>query len=451
MSAYALPGLFPPVEDNYSSISYATTTAMSSIVAAASTTTTKSTNGSFTSLASGTASLVADEPMEDQEASSSSSSLSSNSMTLACHMDQQSNITSRNVCHNRSKSNRNKTHPLPHCSYANLPPLKPLDDESEGPDSGESSSSSMLGIVIKEAKIDPVRLVQYLTGHGSTSNNNNNKTLRRRGCKERMMITNGVGSGSLQNSPVNRRAVVDFNTAGTASSNDDSSNRRRRLCSSSTHHSTNQSSLAKSDSSPHNEAIEFELSITFQGRKYTAKRTMQCMIKLRDDLIREMNARRQWLTRQMPPLHSSTANDQATNSNNSNHYTHSPPLHTIEIPEIPPLNLSGGNEQHQSHSNPSSHHSFGMIGGIGFVGRGFTMLHAMVASYVPVMDRWLKNVMAVVPQDSECLLNFLWEPTCTDNDLETMGSLLETNKDKSISMGSIKELDIEEEEDDAEL
>lgn len=76
------------------------------------------------------------------------------------------------------------------------------------------------------------------------------------------------------------------------------------------------------------------------------------------------------------------------------------------------------------------------------------MLHAMVTSYAPVMDRWLKTVMAVVPQDSECLLNFLWEPSCDDN-LERFGSILESSKDKSISMGSIKELDIEEEEEDA--
>jgi hypothetical protein len=111
---------------------------------------------------------------------------------------------------------------------------------------------------------------------------------------------------------------------------------------------------------------------------------------------------------------------------------------SIEIPEIPTLDFSASDSR--SHDPSSSNPYSSRIGGMGFVGRGFTMLHAMVTSYAPVMDRWLKTVMAVVPQDSECLLNFLWEPSCDDN-LERFGSILESSKDKSISMGSIKEED----------
>jgi hypothetical protein len=89
---------------------------------------------------------------------------------------------------------------------------------------------------------------------------------------------------------------------------------------------------------------------------------------------------------------------------------------------------------------------------MGFVGRGFTMLHALVTSYVPVMERWLKNVATIVPQDSECLMNFLWEPTSTNVEF---GSILENNNNSSsnnnkllrssrTSMGSIKEIDSED-------
>ncbi|KAG7360492.1 hypothetical protein IV203_035591 [Nitzschia inconspicua] len=410
MSAYALPGLFPPVEDTSSS---------STSFGATSTSTTTP----FTSLASGRAlpAPLSSSPtiggkagIDQQESLSTTSSTSSNATTGSDH-DQ-----------THSKRSIGSTSTPLHSSYAYLPPLKSLDDEFDC--SSSSTSSGMLGIAIKEAKIDPVRLVQYLTG----SNSSTNKTMRRRGPKERMTI-NGT-TGSPQGSPVHRRSVVDV-------SSDKWGVRKPR-------NPHNAHSSKSSSNSPHNEAIEFELSITFQGRRYTAKRTMQCMIKLRDDLIREMNTRRHWLTRQMPPIHTTaTASTDEESSNSDTPHTIPP---TIEIPEIPTLNLSDNHHPHDPSS--SSHHS--RVGGIGFVGRGFTMLHAMVTSYVPVMDRWLKTVMAVVPQDSECLLNFLWEPPSNNenaNELVSFGSILESsgnNKNQSISMGSIKELDIEEEEED---
>lgn len=114
---------------------------------------------------------------------------------------------------------------------------------------------------------------------------------------------------------------------------------------------------------------------------------------------------------------------------------------TIEIPEIPPLV-----DEEES------------IGNSGFVGRGFTMLHALATSYVPVMERWLRNVMTIVPQDSECLMNFLWEPLTT-NDVTLMSwevpSSKSCNNNNSLAgLGSIKELDYKtdesEDEDDDE-
>lgn len=147
---------------------------------------------------------------------------------------------------------------------------------------------------------------------------------------------------------------------------------------------------------PHDEAITFELSISFHGRKYTATRTMQCIIQLRDDLIREMNNKKRWL----------------------------------KIPEIPPLN---GDENESSFAS-------------GFVGRGFTMLHAMVTSYVPVMERWLASVMAVVPQDSECLMNFLWEPLPSEVPLD----FALKSSASAATLGSIKELDYDTGDSDSE-
>jgi hypothetical protein len=102
---------------------------------------------------------------------------------------------------------------------------------------------------------------------------------------------------------------------------------------------------------------------------------------------------------------------------------------TIEIPEIPPL---GGGES---------------MGNSGIMGRGFTMLHAMATSYVPVMERWLRNVMVIVPQDSECLTNFLWEPITT----EAFPLELPSKSCNSLAaLGSIKELDYKTDDSDDE-
>ena len=87
----------------------------------------------------------------------------------------------------------------------------------------------------------------------------------------------------------------------------------------------------------------------------------------------------------------------------------------MEIPEIPPISEGGG---------PG-----------GFVGRGFTMLHAVVSSYCPTLERWLGNVMAIVPQDSECLSDFLWEPLTKEAEIDLANSCVSL-----ATLGSIKEL-----------
>lgn len=203
----------------------------------------------------------------------------------------------------------------------------------------EHADETMIGIAVKEAKLDPVRLVQSITG------------------PSRPHISQ---------------------------------------C---------------SKANPHEDAIEFELSISFNGRKYTAMRSMQCIVQLRYDLISEMNFRKQWLhTRRQ---HSQDAKDEDGD--------------TIQIPEIPPM---AGEE-----------------GSGGFVGRGFTMLHAVLSSYCPAMERWLLSVAKIVPLDSESLSNFLWEPLSKEAAVDFAQSCSSLK-----SLSSIPELKgyglVEEEEDE---
>jgi len=315
-------------------------------------------------------------------------------------------------------------------------------------DAVNSSTSSNIGcilnsaaIAVKEAKIDPVRWIHYITGSNPQQYAHQiGKTLRRR--------------------------VTSSNNSSTAGNPSSGSNTKSG-------HNNSDNSSSNNNKSQQNEAIEFELSITYDGRKYTAKRTMHCIIQLRDDLIREMERRRQWLT-QKQDLSTTTRLNIPHESSKMNQFnghlrftqqpsyfdvTHSSSekvttkdnnhSNAVEIPEIPPF-TSGHDRRHT-------------LGDSGFVGKGFTMLHAMVKSYVPVMESWLNNIMEIVPQDSECLMNFLWEPStempsaCFKSVLDSVNNSDQvgvSNKFKSstslATLGSIKELDYDTEDDDSE-
>lgn len=344
------------------------------------------------------------------------------------------------ACENsQESSSRDKNMPLHHQDgkYSNF-------SNSQEGNGVTSSSSTNIGcllnsaaIAVKEAKIDPVRWIQYVTGSNPQQYAHQiGKTLRRR--------VSG-NSGSPQVSPVGRKPSIRTRSDSSLGSNSTSG---------SNNNSTN-------NQSPQNEAIEFELAITLHGRRYTAKRSMQRIMQLRDDLIREMKRRRQWLTQkqsqpssnstrvQLPyesTAHSSYINP--THSFNNRIATKQEPekkhCYAVQIPEIPPFDGSDDRDT-------------------GFVGRGFTMLHVMVTSYVPVMECWLKNVMEIVPQDSECLMNFLWEPATeisSDSCKSVLDSINNNNytgvlkKFKSstslATLCSIKETEYDTEDDDSE-
>jgi len=266
--------------------------------------------------------------------------------------------------------------------------------------SGDTRSEEP-GIAVKEAKIDPIRLIRSVTGNSSRNQAQARKLMRRRGSRERVC----GDFMSPPNSPINRKQSMAYGE-------DDYQQQTNNMA---------------SKGNPHEEAIEFELSISFNGRKYTATRTLQCIVQLRDDLIREMNARRQWLR-----IRQSSSDAFSTTDNKHDHRDiigtkKSEEQIRIEIPEIPSMTC-----EETSGSN-------------GFVGRGFTMLHALATSYVPVVERWLRNVMAIVPQDSECLTNFLWEPLSKDS---LPPELPSKSCNSLVTLGSIKELDYNTEDDD---
>lgn len=388
MSAYALPGLFPPIEGKAASGG----------------------GGVGNVDVEGSRNFTGSNCSEDFETSTTA-------LAVPEPLHKQQQDDSARMIEKIVKASVDRFCPLslnPYAIQAATKPIKYKSDENN--DNGP-------GIAVKEAKIDPVRLVQSVTGSPRVQQMPR-KTTRRRSSTERLDAQPGV---SLKRS--SNTSISDDSTSSTNSCNNSSSS---------------SSGTASACTSPHDDAIEFELSISFNGRKYTATRTMQCILQLRDDLIREMNTRKRWL--QIRKAYGNTDNPDnefVPTSRQGVHFEDSPNTsgivdddggdEDIQIPELPPL---AGND-------PATR-------GAGFVGRGFTMLHAMATSYIPTMERWLRNVLAIVPQDSECLTNFLWEPISNgQSQLE-----LKFNTSKSCGslepLGSIMELDYNTEDEDSE-
>ena len=149
----------------------------------------------------------------------------------------------------------------------------------------------------------------------------------------------------------------------------------------------------------HEDAIQFELSISFNGRSYCATRTLPRIMELRNDLIREINSRRKRLQTQSQRL----LWNAKTKDSNGEYLEVSKGEEerscNVCIPEIP--------EWRDTDSVA--------VNGGGGVARGFAMLQALLGPYCPAIEGWLQSVMDLVPPTSSpSLSNFLWEPVSAD-------------------------------------
>jgi hypothetical protein len=172
----------------------------------------------------------------------------------------------------------------------------------------------------------------------------------------------------------------------------------------------------------HEEAIQFELSIEYNGRNYTATRTFRRIVQLRNDLIQEINTRRKQL--QQRRRRRRQQRDSRVEKTMPGKILDGD---DVSVPELPDC------ENH-------SHHN-----------RGFTMLQALLRNYCPIVERWLRRVADLFPQ-SESLGEFLWEPIGEPTVIIKEVVSLKRNVSKSFSsLQSIPEGDDDDEEDDGSL
>jgi hypothetical protein len=151
------------------------------------------------------------------------------------------------------------------------------------------------------------------------------------------------------------------------------------------------------------DAIQFTLSITLNGRKYTATRALPSFVKLRQDLLQELE------TKKSSPSRLQRSGRIPNVDGKKNDSLFQPGMDALQqdneevvIPELP----IGGNAADSDKSG----------GLIGMAGRGFRGLQDTVKNYCPPMEHWIRSVAALVPS-SPTLANFLWEPLhCSNQD-----------------------------------
>lgn len=174
---------------------------------------------------------------------------------------------------------------------------------------------------------------------------------------------------------------------------------------------------SSSDNGEDPSAIEFELSITFQGRKYNATRAFPTFVKLRNDLVRELNHLNEGDCRRNKrhsvgggtknnPVHVDLKDNGTSTApiQNNNGKAMKEGVSVPELPRVSPESLGHG--------------GYALSG----VARsGFALLQATAQHYCPEMEHWMRQVIVAFPC-SQSLSSFLWEPLSSSNaDWETIG------------------------------
>ncbi|KAL7550268.1 hypothetical protein ACHAWF_013503 [Thalassiosira exigua] len=160
-------------------------------------------------------------------------------------------------------------------------------------------------------------------------------------------------------------------------------------------------------------SIEFELSICFQGRKYNATRAFPTFVKLRSDLLREINeggdGEAKQGTRFRRRRSSGTKSPGAERKNLRSSQSVPDKLMTggVSVPELPRV------------CPRSVGHGGYCLSGV--ARSGFALLQATAQHYCPEMEGWMRHVIEAFPY-SQSLSSFLWEPlSSTDSSWDNIG------------------------------
>lgn len=289
-------------------------------------------------------------------------------------------------------------------------------DAGEQQASSSSTSQSDIDISIKSARIDPVQLIKSLTSKGSS--------IARRTANYVAASVPGASSSSqaaisetaedeegdetsLQSPSFCMTEHTDCSESGddmsfydydddfsaTNSQDDDEDDY--------TQHQSLEENSPKDDPA----AIQFELAISFQGRKYTATRAFSTFVKLRNDLLRESGDGGDGThvggsTNRRLRHHRSHKNSKSNLVEVGDAKDNNGASTSSSVPELPTVSPEN-----------AGHGGFAFRG---FARSGFALLQAKAKLYCPEMEKWLRHVVDTFPY-SPSLSQFLWEPLASSS------------------------------------
>ena len=192
------------------------------------------------------------------------------------------------------------------------------------------------------------------------------------------------------------------------------------------------------------DSIQFELSISHGGRKYSATRPLHRLVRLRQDLLREIAERRPGIVvPKRPPHHdncncncddddtalTSTASSHSFDSDHQSRRNHissdacaNPPPPVVMIPELPVAGSSDASDDRRPPATAPRRDHRGLPvpptstttpNTSGLVSGSFTALHLALMRYGPAVEDWFRHILTDIlpdPGSSPSLLAFLWEP-----------------------------------------
>jgi hypothetical protein len=314
-----------------------------------------------------------------------------------------------------------------------------------------SSRPSDTIIAIRSARVDPVALIKSLTSTGSSIARRTASFIVRtpdvvdRGCSDTLELASSgtsmegeEGVDTHTDKDCDRSSVISrpglcyedsdsdeefsmYDYSDDFSSPNDDENKRECCL-------HNEDDLVPGTSSSGDpSAIEFELSITFQGRKYNATRGFPTFVKLREDLLHELKNNDLRSRRSFGGTKSSidcmdvesTKKDAGAVRKDDNKLANES-LSVPELPRVSPESLGHG----------------GSYALCGVARSGFALLQATAQHYCPEMERWMRHVIEAFPC-SQSLSSFLWEPLSSSSaSWETIGEGKQS-KSQTVKLGPL--------------
>lgn len=293
-------------------------------------------------------------------------------------------------------------------SSSSLQDIRAQDDGGQQASASKPSAQSDIDVSIRSARVDPVQLIKSLTSKGSSiarmTANYVAASVPGGGASQSAKTEtadNNDGGDSLPQSPSfcmtehtdcsedsgDDLSFYDYDDDFSSSNcNDDDEDYYMQ------HKSLDEKSSERDDPA----AIQFELAISFQGRKYTATRAFSTFVKLRNDLLRESG--------------DTCVGISVGGNRRSRHYLHRTKSNSdergaaskcdgdstsISVPELP--TVTPENAECNSYA------------WTGVARSGFALLQATAKLYCPEMEKWLQHVVNKFPY-SPSLGRFLWEP-----------------------------------------